>query len=206
MIQLYILFPLILKIFNKYPKATLTVSFLSTLLLNQFWNYENKRLIFASWILYFVLGMLISKKKDEEVPFKVLAIEYFSFLLSLILFVVLKYRQEVLSYEVKIIQVVFVISSTLGCILFSNLFKKIENEESKLQNAIIDYFEPNTYLIFLYHVLFIAISQYDLFVGIANSPGKVFVGLVIFTSIAILMMCFIANFVRKKWKILIKKD
>ena len=85
-------------------------------------------------------------------------------------------------------------------VFWLNLFKMVSNGEHKIQDKIISFFEPNTYYIYLYHVLFIAIAKYDIFNKQELTQKQVFWAQFGFTVLLVLIMCFGLNLGRKMIK------
>ena len=199
-IQLYLLFPLIKKLFEMNSTLVLVVSLLSTAIINQMFNFEYDYLLFVSWILYFIFGMYISKYEKEKINKKVFVFETVGFLVFASIAVYIKYVVEVLKVTNIYYPSVLIICSIFASVFFLNLFKIMTQKEHRVIDTIVNFFDPNTYYIFLYHVLFISITQFDIVHAHLNTPKTVFLGEIGVTLGLILIMCFVLNFGRKKLK------
>ena len=62
-VQLYLLFPLLKWIFDKLPITVTVISLASTVIFNQFYWFTYSDRFFATYLFYFVLGMLLSRYK-----------------------------------------------------------------------------------------------------------------------------------------------
>lgn len=62
-VQLYLLFPLLKWIFDKLPITVTVISLASTILLNQFVWFTYSDRFFATYLFYFVFGMLFARYK-----------------------------------------------------------------------------------------------------------------------------------------------
>ena len=199
-IQLYILFPLILILFEKNSNLTLAISCLSTIIMNQVISFKYDYLIFVTWILYFVFGMYVAKYEKEKVNKKAFVFELLGFSILSIFMVYINYKTEVLKEISIYYPPLLILCSIFASVFFLNLFKIITSKEHKALEAIVNFFDPNTYYIFLYHVFFIEITQFDIIHAHLNTPKTVFLGQILIVFWAIMIMCVILNFGRKMLK------
>ncbi len=182
--------------FDKNPTACLVISAISTALINQIFTFENYHLTFFAWILYFVFGMYFSKYEKKDVSFKWLLIEGIAFLVTSIAVIYTQYMSANYKISFDYYASLFIVYSMIASVFFMNKFKFMERE-NKVQNFIINFFDKNTYLIFLYHCLFISIAQNDV-INVQNPPVKnVFLAEFCVTGASILVMCIVFNMIRK---------
>ena len=200
-VQIYILFPLLKKAFDNRPFLLLAISMISTIVFNQFLILEYSYLLFGSWLLYFVLGMILAKYGREEIKHKIFALLAISFVIFTTLIVFMQYQSEVFNKYFEIYPTIFIVYSVISCCFFLYLFRFIEKKESKVQDKMIRLFDSNTYLIFLWHIFFINLAQNDWVPITQNRPKIVTLGAFLITNIGIILMCLIMNFIRQ----LIKK-
>ena len=141
--------------------------------------------------------MIVSKFGKEEVNKKRLLVLAAFFILTTSIVVFTQYQGEVFGNTYEYYPTIFIVYSVIACCFFLNLFKLIEKDDNKVQNGLIKFFEPNTYLIFLWHIFFINLSQYDWMPIAQNKPKMVFLGASLITITGILLLCLIMNLSRK---------
>lgn len=64
-VQLYILFPILKYVFDRFPIPLTVLAFASTVILNQFIQFTYSDRFFGTYIFYFVLGMLFARYKPH---------------------------------------------------------------------------------------------------------------------------------------------
>lgn len=196
-IQLYLLFPLIIKVFKKYPQITLFGSLLITVFFFQFLKYEYSHLLFTSWLVYFIFGMYIASVKKEKINLKSFALETIVFIISSVFVILSQYKSLASNISFDYYASLFIVYAIYGSIFFLDVFSLITKENSKFQDGIIKLFDANTYDIFLYHILFINICQYDLLSGRELSIGTQFAVTTVFTGVLIVLWCLTKNGLHK---------
>ena len=199
-IQLYLLFPFILWLFEKHPNIALAISLIITAITNVMIHFEYDHIIFSFWLLYFVFGMYVSKYEKEKINKKSFVFYTIGFAIFSALAIYSKYLTDVLKMDFSYYLPIFIIWSIFSMVFWLNLFKMVSNGEHKIQDKIISFFEPNTYYIYLYHVLFIAIAKYDIFNKQELTQKQVFWAQFGFTVLLVLIMCFGLNLGRKMIK------
>ena len=152
-----------------------------------------------AWILYFIYGMYFSKYEKKEVSIKLFIVEGIIFALLSIFIVYMQYMSLKYNTVFDYYATLFIAYALISCHFFINKFKFIERD-NKIQNGIINFFDSNTYMIFLYHILFINIAQYDLISLPNSSVKKAFLTTSLVTLTLILLMCLALNFIRKLYK------
>ena len=160
-IQLYILFPLIKKLFEKYMKPVLIITFLMSLITTVFVQWDYSVVLCTYWIFYFILGMYIAKNPNVFENKKFLIGGGVVFIATTLIMIWANLNSAINNESFKYYGYVYVINSSLAPLVFMGVLKKFEKHETKIIKKIDDFFEPNTYYIFLYHALFISIANYD---------------------------------------------
>ena len=196
-IQLYLLFPLIIKIFKKAPQVTLFASLLITLAFFQFSKFEYAYLLFTSWLVYFIFGMYVARVKKEKVNLKCFTLEAIIFIVCSILVIISQYRAAISNVSFEYYGSLFIVYALYGSVFFLDLFNIVGKRESKLQDGIIRLFDANTYDIFLYHILFMNICQYEFLSGKNLSLGAQFAITTVFTGVLIILWCLTKNCLHK---------
>ena len=214
-IQLYILFPLIKKLFEKYMKTVLIITLLMSLITTVFVVWDYAVVLFTYWIFYFVLGMYIAKYPSLLENKKVLIVGGLIFVGTTLIMISAKLNSAINNIPFKYYGYVYVVNSSLAPLIFIGLLKKLEVYDFKFIKKLEDFFEPNTYYIFLYHTLFISIANYDFNNHLESLYNKIvqisaFSGLThvafnlisttIFTLSCILILCILNN-LKKRVKI-----
>ena len=198
-VQLYLLFPLFIKVFKRFPQATLFASLLVSLTFKQFLAFQYSYLLFFEWLVYFIFGMYIAKFKPEKVNIKSFAVESIIFIISTILVVITQYRGSVLNIAFEYYASLFIIYAIYGSVFFFDLFTLVSKEDSKLQNGLIKLFDANTYYIFLYHIMFMNICQFKIIpnINVELTNGTKFVVISVFTLLCIVVLSIVGNCLHK---------
>ncbi len=189
-LQLYFLFPLIYKLFNKYPRITLAFSLLITILLNQFISFDYSDRFFATYILYFVLGMFIAKNHDKNISFKKIVLLLSCFVVVAIVHISLSEIMSLGTYWYRPAGAVQVIYSCLAVLSFMVLAKEIH---SSFIEKIVSFVNPHTFFIFLYHVLVIYFVNYTLLATQNVSLKENFLVNTVVMLFFIVISCLIRN-------------
>ncbi|MBQ9940397.1 MAG: acyltransferase [Clostridia bacterium] len=186
--QFYILFPLIIKIFEKYPGLILILSLVSTVIFQQFVHFPYSDRFFGSYVFYFVLGMYFSrnqvygKLKKLSIPVYILSFVVCVIHISMLYFAsrgIVFYRWG------EIVNIIYVTLSAFALYGLCGFFAKFP-VVNKVSSAI----SSNSYNIYLYHCLGISILKYDIFPPFNLSLGRefLFMSAVIFGGAA--LYCF----------------
>lgn len=160
-IQFYALFPLFRYALNKHSFAFLTISFIITIAFNYFLNFEYIDRLFCTYILYFAIGMFASKKFNN-MPFSQKNLLYISYGIIVIVHVTLCYKMSLglLYYRYAGIGQVFF--SIMSILLVYDTSIIISNKQKRFLNKLIEFIEPCTYNIYLYHILVINMVRYSI--------------------------------------------
>lgn len=167
-LQFYLLFPVLKGIFKRSPVLVTVLSFICTLCCQQYLHFTYSDRFFASYLFYFVFGMLVSahREKIKKAVSPCIAIciisgfiharfSYFSTIGKLF------YRH---AYVINVIYVTSAIIALYGICTY--LCKKCDGiyRLSAVLSAV-------SYDVYLYHVLPIAVLQYDIFPRLSLTPG-----------------------------------
>ena len=193
-IQLYLLFPLLHKLLGKFDKIILVLSFVSAIIFNQFGFFEYSDRFFATYIFYFILGMFVAKycTKKEIQPFWVYVIGIVPITL---VHIYLCYKMSLGGYWYKYSGIGQVLYVSLACIVIYNLCSK--NKSKKLEQGI-DFVNPHTFYIFLYHILVMNILQFVIYPHFNLSIKYQFILSFIIVYSVIFIYCWIRNPKKKK--------
>lgn len=193
-IQLYLLFPLLHKLFGKFDKIMLVLSFISTIIFNQFVFFEYSDRFFGTYIFYFILGMFVAKHytKQEIRPFWVYLV---GFVPTALAHIYLCYIMSLGNYWYKYSGIGQVLYVSLACVVIYNLCLKNKNE--KIEKWI-DFVNPHTFYIFLYHILIMNILQFVIYPRFNLSIKYQFIMSFVIVYFIIFIYCWIRNLKKKK--------
>ena len=193
-IQLYLIFPLLHKLFEKLDKIILVLSFISTIAFNQFLFFEYSDRFFGTYIFYFILGMFVAKycAKKEIRPFLAYAI---GFILIALIHIFLCYKMSLGDYWYKYSGVGQVLYVSFACVVIYNLCLK---NKSEILGKWIYFVNPHTFYIFLYHILVMNILQFVIYPHFNLSIKYQFILSFVIIYSVIFAYCWIRNQVKKK--------
>lgn len=189
--QLYMLFPVLLKVYKKYPKTTISISLVLTVMYLKYVSFPYSDRVFGRWLFYFVLGFCFAKNKDK---FNWKMSKYN--LLLTVAFILFAFIRVRMSYEIKmysrvfqnaeIITMIYVTLATVFAFSFSNFIADKINKIYPTISAISD----NAFYIYLYHIILIQILQWEVSPRLGLTPKKellltfaVTYGVIVFESI-----------------------
>ena len=192
-IQLYLFFPLLHKLFGKFDKITLVLSFISTIIFNQFVFFEYSDRFFGTYIFYFILGMFVAKycTKKEIRPFGAYAI---GFVPIALIHIFLCYKMSLGDYWYRYSGVGQVLYVSFANVVIYNLCLK---NKSELLEKWIDFVNPHTFYIFLYHILIMNILKFDIYPHFNLSIKYQFILSFVIVYTVIFAYCWIRNQVKK---------
>ncbi|MBQ9314120.1 MAG: acyltransferase [Clostridia bacterium] len=193
-IQLYLIFPLLHILFEKLDKIMLVLSFISTIIFNQFVFFEYNDRFCGTYIFYFILGMFVAKHytKKEIRPFWGYVVGFVSIAL---IHIYLCYKMSLDDYWYKYSGIGQVLYVSLSCVLIYNLCIK---NKSKGLEKMIDFINPHTFYIFLYHILVMNILQFVIYPHLNLSIKYQFTISFIIVYFVIFIYCGIRNLKKKK--------
>ena len=160
-VQFYLLFPLLRLAAARWPRVTLAVSLLCTVLLQQFAVFPYADRFFGSYLFYFVLGMLVSRcgwamRRPRN-----------GFILPLmwasvaVLHVCLSYGQVTGRIGYVCSGAVNVLYVALGLLVLFGAC--IKSERAGWLRSAAEVLGHGSYAVYLYHVLLIFLLQYDVY-------------------------------------------
>lgn len=193
-LQFYLIFPLLNKLFNKYDKLLLVLSLISTFIFNQFVHFPYSDRFFGTYIFYFVLGMFLTKI-NSSINKKHLVILSTVFIPITLIHIYFSYKMSLGGFWYKPSGIGQVIYVSLACIVIYNLclcFKNVKIEKT------VNFIEPHTFYIFLYHILFMNILDFVIYPHFNLSiKYKFLISSIIIFSI-ILGYCCLKNRIQRK--------
>lgn len=193
-LQFYLIFPLLNKIFNKYDKLLLLLSLISTFIFNQFVHFSYSDRFFGTYIFYFVLGMFLSKI-NASINKKHLVISSALFIPITLIHIYFSYKMSLGDFWYKPSGIVQVIYVSLACVVIYDLCLYLKNVKFE---KIVNFFEPHTFYIFLYHILFMNILDFVIYPYFNLSIKYKFLISSIFIFLIGLGYCYVKNYFQKK--------
>lgn len=193
-LQFYSIFPLLNKLFQKYDKVLLILSLISTFIFNQFVHFAYSDRFFGTYIFYFVLGMFLSKI-NASIKQKHLVIFSALFIPLTLIHVYFSYKMSLGGFWYKPSGIGQVIYVSLACIVIYDLCLYLKS--TKLEK-VVNFIEPHTFYIFLYHILFMNILDFVVYPFFNLSIKYKFLISSIIIFFIILGYCYIKNYFQKK--------
>jgi probable poly-beta-1,6-N-acetyl-D-glucosamine export protein len=160
--QLYLLYPLLLKLIKSFPKTTLALSLLTQLGLYAYFSVTNnpppdqiQNTLFLSWIFYFVLGIFLAGRKSFLSQKAGFLIAVFGLILSI--FDTHQYLNSTQSLILAIRSTK--ISQLLYSFGFITFF--LNRPQSTSENKLINWLGKNSFLIYLSHPVLIHLANFN---------------------------------------------
>ncbi len=160
--QFYLIFPLLIKIFQKNKWITLGLSIIATIMFQQFMIFDMSDRFFLSYIFYFVLGMFFADNYDlckKEMLNKTFVIPtVLSFILLSIYHCKYSYLTMMGAYWYKAAKAVNILYVFLAlmCVYYVAVF--ISNLPKKITD-VIENVSKYSFYIYLYHILLMQLFE-----------------------------------------------
>lgn len=198
-LQLYILFPLILKLFKGNSGAVLILSLFVTLFCAVFLNTGYWDRFFGTYIFYFVFGMFWAKNYLYKTANKYLPLAFVIYAVLLIFHLVRLYLSDYFEANYMayhIVNMLYVMSAIIVLYAVSDKFLQKSYVVTSISNILSRY----SYNIYLYHCLAIFILKYDILpsYNLSVKGNFLITAAVIYSVIAVL--CTISYFVKRRKK------
>lgn len=175
LVQLYLLFPLIFRLFTEHSRTVFAVSAFITLFSVIFLNTGYWDRFFGTYIFYFVFGMLWAKYDLYRIFRKMLYKICTAYAFIALIHICLLYLREYKEFAYRMYPIVNMIYSALAIIVLYAASKMLL-KRSKTLVAISGLLGECSYSIYLYHLLVIFILKYDILPRFALSvSGRFFV-------------------------------
>lgn len=193
-VQFYLLFPLLLYLFEQADKLLVILSFVSTVCFHQFFFFVYSDRFFATYIFYFVLGMLIAKYRPSKriSPAPLYAVLY---LLAAAVHIFLCYRMSLGGFWYRNSGVGQVVYVTAGILFLYNVCLGIGSPGI---HKVAAFFDPHTFYIFLYHILVMNVLQFVILPHFAFSVKYRFLIISVVVLGVIFLYCLLMDLIQKK--------
>jgi len=194
-VQLYLIFPLLKRVFEKYPRLMLTATLGVTVCCLEVFHFKYQDRFFGLYIFYFALGMAFSKYRLWEKMERLYVPCVFGFILTAVVHISFSYLEvtgKTLYRAANIINIVYVIFAIGAIYAFCMKIAKSCNFTYRCAKALGDV----SYSIYLYHILAIFILKYDILPKYALSVKWRFV----ISSVVLYSLIFLYAFLREKVK------
>lgn len=200
-VQIYLLFPLLINIFERFPKTLLIVSFISSFVFKQFVNWEYTYLFFASYIFYFVLGMYFAKYILASSSKKKFIITLCSGLLLFptgayyIYRTYLSLTRQIPFYAAETFNLIYV---SCAVILLYGILGAVSGKLGKKLQSFINVIGSSSYYIYLYHILLLQLLQFEFFTRVfVTAKINFLISFAVLYSVSIIC-AYLRYFVLKK--------
>jgi len=161
-VQFYLLLPLLLWAFKKFPKAFTVLSFICTLVFTEFFTFTYSDRFIGTYIFYFTMGMVFSEYKLYEKGKKL----YISAAVIAAVLAVFHlwglYKMSTGAYFYRYAEIMKLIYVTFAIVALYGLFIFLAGK-SPLTVRCSGGIGKASYDIYLYHILAISWLQYDVF-------------------------------------------
>lgn len=197
LVQLYMIFPLIFRLFEKHSHTTFAVSFLVTLFCVIFLQTGYWDRFFGTYIFYFVFGMFWAKydlyaRIKEKIPKIRIA-----YILILIFHIFRLYLAEYggQSYEMfPVLNMMYIILAIILLYAVSEEFLRYSRRVMRVSRLL----GRCSYSIYLYHLLVISVFKYEILPYFDFSIGGEFLVTTAYIYILIAAYCIIVHFAGRK--------
>ena len=184
-VQIYLLFPFILKLFNRHSAVVTAVSAIMTVICSLYLYSGLWDRFFGQYIFYFVFGMLWKKNNLSGKIKKNMPLIFWTYVAVAVFHIRMMYLSAFSGAEYahsQIINIVYVLLATVVLYMFS---KKVL-VKSKIITTASAAVSTVSYSIYLYHCLLIYILQFDVFTNFELTYFKRFMisSIVVYAAIA----------------------
>lgn len=177
--QLYLIFPVVLVCYKKFPHSTLVLSLCIQLLWFYLFSYSDaspfslkvfeldkeQYLLATNWVWYFTLGIFIAEKYKKLVVSKTVGVISLCCAIFILLFISVNAQQQIILgldplYALKFTRypvMAYATSGVLGLFWLVNTINKIVDPNSNKAFQFFQYIGKNSYLIYLSHTFFLRI-------------------------------------------------
>lgn len=189
-VQLYLLFPVLKGLFNKSPVLVTILSLICTFYCQQYLHFTYSDRFFGAYIFYFVFGMLASLYRDKIskllLPGVAICVITGFIHARFSYFATIGGGFYKYAYTVNLIYVTFAIITLYGiCIYVCQKCAPLYRLSAVLSGV--------SYDVYLYHILPIAVFQYDIFPRLTLTPKVKFA----VSSVVLFSLIFIYAFFKR---------
>lgn len=193
-IQFYLIFPLLNKFFKSHDKILLLLSFVSTVIFNQFIHFPYSDRFFGTYIFYFILGMFFAKI-CTSLNKKHLRISLSLFIPITLIHIYFSYKMSLGNFWYKPSGIGQVLYVSIACILIYNICFLIKNV---ILEKLVNFIQPHTFEIFLYHILVINFLDFIIYPYFNLSIKYKFIITNVALFFVIFAYCYVKNYFNRK--------
>lgn len=161
-VQLYLLFPLIKWLFDKFPKTVLALSLICIILCLELFTFTYNDRFFGTYIFYFVFGMAFAKYDFLRQSKKLLITCSIAFVALAVFHMYRIYNSVYVGTPYSLVNIVNIIYVAAAIVMLYGVFTFLA--KIPLVHNISRSLGKVSYNVYLYHILVISILQYDVFV------------------------------------------
>lgn len=199
LLQLYLLFPILFRLFKRHSRATFLASAVITLFCVIFLQSGYWDRFFGTYIFYFVFGMFWAKYDFYErikSYMRIIAIAYLVLLILHLTFLYLSNYSGITYSAYPVINMLYVISAMIMLYSVSDDFLQKIPAIVTLSGILGEY----TYTIYLYHCLAIFIIKYDILSRFKLSVKGNFFITTVLVYLIIAILCAVSYFSKRSKK------
>ena len=179
-VQFYLVFPLLLPLFSRFPKTFTAISFIVTISFLEFFTFTYSDRFIGTYLFYFALGMFFSEYKIYEKSRKICIFSICAAVIFGIAHTLCLYMSTSGEFTYSYAGIIYIIYVTCAISAIYTI-ATICGEKLSLINRISSAISYASYDIYLYHILVMAILQYDVFLRISLTAKEQL--LVIFVTV-----------------------
>ena len=199
-VQFYLVFPLLMPIFRRFPKTFTAISFIATVYCLMFFNFTYSDRFIGTYIFYFALGMLFSEYKLYKKCKKICALSIIATIILGAVNTLSIYTEVPIEFIYKYPGAVYIAYVTCAIIAIFTL-TTICGKKSPLLNKTSRALSNASYDIYLYHILVMAILQYDVFLRLTlTTKEKLLIMFVVVFGLTFVYAAFKNLFKRRSVK------
>lgn len=191
-VQLYLIFPILKKLVNKNTKLILIVSLISTVCCHEVFAFNYIDRFFATYIFYFVLGMIFAKYRiwEKVDKFRILCVAGVIIVGPIHFYLV--YLSSTTDFIYRIAESLNILYVTLAIFSIYSICVML-NDKWRVLHVCANAISRKSFSIYLYHIYVIFWLQYDIYpeYGIVDIGNKF-----IISCSVVFLLIFIYSLIR----------
>ncbi|MBQ7817141.1 MAG: acyltransferase [Oscillospiraceae bacterium] len=198
-VQSYIIFPLLKKGFDRFPRATTVVSLICSVIFAQFWRFEYTGRFLGTYIFYFVSGMFFAKYRLYKKIKKIYPWCVAGYVAAAVIHISLLYRQSAGGFWYRYAELVNIVYVTLSigviygtCLILSQRCKGLCRCAQIINNT--------SFSIYLYHIMVLSVLKYDILPRFNLTVGDSFVISAVVIYGVIFIYSWLVEYIKRNFK------
>ncbi len=196
-VQSYITFPLLKKMFDRFPKPVTFVALICSVVFVQFWRFEYTDRFLGAYIFYFVFGMFFSRYKIYEKIKRIYLWCVAGYVIVGIIHIGLLYRQSAGVFWYRYADIVNIVCVTLAilviystCVVLSQRCSRLCRWAQVINNT--------SFSIYLYHIMVLSVLKYDVLPRFNLTSGDVFIISAVVAYGLILVYSILTDYIKRR--------